>query len=32
VHAKLDYRRFAFGGVDADKLFQLDEQDRLIEL
>jgi hypothetical protein len=26
------YRRFGFGGADANKLFQLDEQDRLTEL
>lgn len=32
MHAKLDHRRFAFGGVDADKVFRLDEHDRLVEL
>lgn len=32
MHARLPYDRFAFGGADADKLFQLDEHDRLIEL
>lgn len=32
MNAGLDYRRFAYGGADADKLFQLDEHDRLTEL
>jgi hypothetical protein len=31
MHAGMDYRRFAFGGADADKLFRL-EGDQLIEL
>jgi hypothetical protein len=31
MHAGTDYRRFAFGGADADKLFRL-EGDQLIEL
>jgi hypothetical protein len=32
MNAGIDYRRFAYGGADADKLFQLDEHDRLTEL
>jgi hypothetical protein len=31
MHAGLDYRSFAFGGADADKMFRL-EGDQLIEL
>ena len=32
MHAGLDYRRFAFGGADWDKVFVLDERDKLTEL
>jgi hypothetical protein len=32
MHAGMDYRPYAFGGVHADKLFALDEHDRLTEL
>jgi hypothetical protein len=31
MHAGLDYRRFAFGGADVNKLFRL-EGDQLVEL
>jgi hypothetical protein len=31
MHAGMDYRPYAFGGVHADKLFEL-EDDRLTEL
>lgn len=32
MHAGQDYRRFAFGGADWDKVIRLDEHDRLAEL
>jgi len=32
MHAKLEYRRFVFGGADWGKEFLLDEHDRLLEL
>ena len=32
MHAEMDYRRYAFGGGDWGKVFELDEHDRLTEL
>lgn len=32
MHAGQDYRRFAFGGADGDKLFLLDEHNRLLDV
>jgi hypothetical protein len=32
MHSGQDYRRYAFGGTDADKVFLLDQHDRLTEL
>lgn len=32
LHARLDHRRFAFGGADWGKVFELSERDELTEL
>jgi hypothetical protein len=32
MHARMDYRAYAFGGVHEGKRFELDEHDRLTEL